>query len=335
MNVLSLFDGISCGQIALERAGTKVDNYYAYEIDSFAIAIAKKNYPKTIHLGDINGFNPADIKHPIDLILGGSPCQGFSSAGKQKAFEDPRSRLFFKFAEIVGHYPSAKFLLENVRMKQEYLDIISLILGVPPICINSALVSAQNRVRYYWTNIEGVTIPEDRGIVLKDILEDKNPYSCRMVGRRLDENGTRKDYDHAIPIVQYLEPRLDGKSSCLTTVSKDCLVYLAKPPTSNCPKRPILAGITARQNSYKSNCQVYKVGGKAPIVPTQTSWGHDIKIALDERLYRALTPVECERLQTVPDNYTEGVSKTQRYKCLGNGWTVDVIAHILRACSAR
>ena len=172
MNVLSLFDGMSCGQLALDRLGVKVDMYLAAEIDKYAMSIAKKNYPNTVHLGDVTKLRGMDLPK-IDLLMGGSPCQGFSFAGKQLNFDDPRSALFFEFVRLLEETKPKYFLLENVRMKQEYQDVISEHLGVKPIMINSALMSAQNRVRLYWTNIPNITQPEDKGIVLKDILEDK------------------------------------------------------------------------------------------------------------------------------------------------------------------
>ena len=155
MNVLSLFDGMSCGRIALERAGIKVDKYFASEIDKYAIQVAKKNYPDTIHIGDVQEimYPESFDGHKIDLVIGGSPCQGFSFAGKNLNFDDPRSKLFFEYARLVKECKPKYFLLENVRMKQESQDVISEILGVKPIAINSSLVSAQNRNRLYWFHI--------------------------------------------------------------------------------------------------------------------------------------------------------------------------------------
>jgi site-specific DNA-cytosine methylase len=206
----------------------------------------------------------------IDLIIGGSPCQGFSFAGKQLAFDDPRSKLFFKFVEILNYYKPKYFLLENVRMKKEFQDVISKALGVEPICINSSLVSAQNRVRYYWTNIPGVIQPENKNIFIGDI--GINGTIGRRAGRRINALGRREDYNLSIKTKQRFEPRTDNKSGCLTTVRKDNMID----------------GL------------------------------------------RYLSPIECERLQTLPDNYTEGVSNTQRHKMLGNAWTIDVLAHIFR-----
>jgi len=186
MKVLSLFDGMSCGQIALERVGIQVEKYYASEIDKYAIKVTKKNHPKTIQLGDVTKWREWDIEQP-DIIIGGSPCQGFSFAGKQLNFEDPRSRLFFEFVDILKHYKPKYFLLENVKMKKEFQDVISEYLGVQPIEINSALVSAQNRKRLYWTNIPDVSVPDDKGILLKDIVHE-NTESDRFKAHCIDAN---------------------------------------------------------------------------------------------------------------------------------------------------
>ncbi len=186
MNVLSLFDGMSCGMIALDRLGIKVDNYYASEIDKYAIQVSQANYPDIIQVGDITKLDLSTLPK-IDLVMGGSPCQGFSFAGKQLAFDDPRSALFFEFQKAISYLQPKYFLLENVKMKKEYLDIISEYMGVEPIFINSSLVSAQSRQRYYWTNIPNVEQPEERGIVLRDILEDQpseNPVKHTERNRR-------------------------------------------------------------------------------------------------------------------------------------------------------
>ena len=288
MNVLSLFDGISCGQLALQKAGIKVDKYFASEIDKYAIKVTQENFPDTVQLGDVTQWETWELPK-VDLLIGGSPCQGFSFAGKQLNFSDPRSKLFFEYVKVLRKVKPKYFLLENVKMKQEYQDVISSHLGVHPIEINSSLVSAQNRKRLYWTNIPNVTQPKDRGILLKDILEDdKLCNSATIVGRRLDTNGVRRDYDKNIAITQCIEVRSGStqKSNCLTTVSKDNVL------TS--------LGIGIYPNAFNSNYE-----------------------------FRYPTPLECERLQTVPDNYTSCISDSQRYKYLGNGWTVDVIAHIL------
>ena len=283
MNVLSLFDGMSCGQIALNQLGIKVNNYYAAEIDKYAIEIAKKNYPNTIHLGDVTKIKGSDLPQ-IDLLIGGSPCQGFSFAGKQLNFDDPRSALFFEFVRLLKECNPKYFLLENVRMKQEYEDVITNYLGVSPIKINSALVSAQNRVRLYWTNIPNITQPEDRGLILKDVLvgeKDELIYSEPYYVRYEKEEG--------------------------------CIGYVGKQP--------------------KQATRVYSTNGKSQCL-TALGGGQGGKTGLYEihntRTCRKPTPEECERLQTVPDGYTKGVSNTQRYKMLGNGWTVEVIKHIFK-----
>jgi len=171
INVLSLFDGMSCGQIALNRVGIEYDNYFASEIDKHAIKVTQANYPKTIQLGDVTKVKGCDLPK-IDLLIGGSPCQGFSFAGKQLNFEDPQSKLFFEFVRLKNETKPTYWLLENNRMKKEYQDIISNHLGIEPIKINSSLVSAQNRERLYWTNIPNVTPPEDKKIMLSDIIGD-------------------------------------------------------------------------------------------------------------------------------------------------------------------
>ena len=420
MNVLSLFDGMSCGQIALNRAGVKYDTYFASEIDKYAIKVAQANYPNTFQIGDVTKVDHTQLPFGgIDLLMGGSPCQGFSFAGKQLNFKDPRSKLFFEFIRLRDELKPKYVLLENVRMPKSSQHIISAWMGFQPQAINSSLVSAQNRYRLYWFGkrayreptpsgdsygYDAIPIPpmEDKGIVLQDILEDgiandamtnkdskshcitaryngavwwnsiqrkqrtmvqvgeadnikgfdsiKRIYSpsgkaptlttmqgghrepkvatdivtfnpnqeakiqkmnvttdkanClteaigrggssseyltsvkkktlalqsigRIVNRRLDENGVRKDNQLDLPFTKQLEVSDSDKSNCLTTVNKD-------------------------------------------------------NVVVEGMQWRKLTPLECERLQTVPDNYTNHVSNSQRYKMLGNGWTVDVIAHIMK-----
>ena len=174
INVLSLFDGISCGQVALNRAGIKVNNYFASEIDKHAIKVTQSNYPNTIQIGDVTKVQGVDLPK-IDLLMGGSPCQGFSFSGKQLNFDDPRSKLFFEFVRLIEEVKPKYWLLENVVMKQEYQDVISKHLGVEPIKLNSALTSSQNRVRLYWANFD-ITEPTDQGIKLEDVIEDVSVY---------------------------------------------------------------------------------------------------------------------------------------------------------------
>jgi len=296
-NVLSLFDGLSCGQIALNRAGIEYDNYFASEIDKHAIKVTQHNYPNTIQLGDVTKVKGSDLPK-IDLLIGGSPCQGFSFSGKQLNFDDPRSKLFFEFVRLVKELKPKYWLLENVVMKKEFEQIISEHLGVQPIKINSSLVSAQNRERLYWANFE-ITQPIDKGINLIDILETDeliNPSAIRgrrlnkatILGRRLNERGVRDDYNKDVPITQCLEVRATNtnKSNCLITVEKDNVLTTMP--------------IGRHKDAFKN---------KLP--------------------FRYYTLKEYCRLQTVPENYfTDIVSESQAKKMLGNGWTIDVIAHI-------
>lgn len=282
MNVLSLFDGMSCGQIALNQLGFKIDNYFASEIDKDAMKIAKKNFPNINHIGDVTKVRGSELPK-IDLLIGGSPCQGFSFAGKQLNFNDPRSALFFEFVRLLKETNPKYFLLENVRMKTEYQDVITEHLNwIEPIAINSSLVSAQNRNRLYWTNIPNVEQPEDKGILLKNIFE--------------------LNTDEKI----YTEPYYK--------VNNKQLSYL---------------GYVG--NSPKQATKVFSTNGKS-VCLTALGGGQGGKTGLYEipntRTCRKLTVTECEKLQTVPSGYTEGVSNTSRYKMLGNGWTVDVIKHI-------
>ena len=558
MKVLSLFDGMSCGQIALSKLGIKVDKYYASEIDKYAIQITQKNFPDTVQLGDICEIDAKDFKD-VDLILAGSPCQGFSFAGKQLAFDDPRSSLFFEFVRLLKEIRPKYFLLENVRMKKEFLEVITEqvsacytaddvapeykdIFGsvkLEPHFINSSLLSAQSRQRYYWTNIPNIQQPEDKGIVLRDVLEyepqDPTLMSDNFVARQIKnekdgclitegkekasnlsaeeyvKNGRQGDYlacdDDGKPVAdlvgkngkkmlkediqkgtalmardykgwntygmtgvrvdspkrigtadnikghdilkrvysedgksptitahaaqgsvpkietkpkqvgvavdikghdilkrvyspegksptinahsggntepkvvtggamqarsknkdgkhvewkettpqQMLELRKDEKSNSISTVSKDSLVVQSyrEVRTDEAKK----ARKEARQKTgkdhtpFRSKKLEPRDDGKVGTVTPSLNKDHEISVireksktvrsggrgsydrhewdSVDEMHWRKLTPLECERLQTVPDGYTEGVSNTQRYRMLGNGWTVDVIAHIL------
>ena len=413
MKVLSLFDGMSCGRIALDRLGIAVDTYYASEIDKYAIEVAQKNYPDTIHVGDVTQLNADDFQD-VDLILAGSPCQGFSFAGKQLAFDDPRSALFFEFIRLLKAIKPKYFLLENVRMKKEFLEVITeqvsscypefqghdLFGGrIEPILINSSLVSAQSRERYYWTNIPNITQPEDKGIVLRDVLEEDPGDSFNLAPAKVDRvlneaRGKGFFYNEDSPKIgtiiagyhkeptdgSYIETRLTKPKQVGTAVDvsgHDILKRVYSPdgksPTLNAhgggntePK--VVSGGAFRGRAYddkgkrmdrdgdsvanktkqmlelrqdrKSNAitTVYKdsvvvseIREKSKTVRSggRDSYDRHEWDSVDELHWRKLTPLECERLQTVPDNYTNHVSNTQRYKMLGNGWTVDVIAHIL------
>lgn len=336
MNVLSLFDGMSCGQIALERAGINVRKYYASELDKYAITVTQANYPDTIQLGDVTKWREWDIDWAgIDLLIGGSPCQGFSFAGKQLAFDDPRSKLFFVYVDILNHIkkhnPNVKFLLENVRMKKEFLDVISEQLGVQPVFINSALVSAQNRQRYYWANWE-FGQPEDKGIVLADILEETNNElrPCERIKEGNEGHIANATDIKGMDCIKRVYGQ-DGKAPTLTTMGgghREPKVLINESRRQLVFDKPVRSGII---NKGGQGDRIYSRYGKAISIGAQSggSAGNGNLLVGSPKSYRKLTPIECERLQTVSDNYSAHVSNTQRYKMLGNGFTVDVISHIL------
>ena len=492
MKVLSLFDGMSCGRIALDQLGIPVKKYYASEIDKYAIQVSQANYPEIEQVGDICNLDPKDYQD-VDLMLAGSPCQGFSFAGKQLAFDDPRSALFFEFIRLLKAIKPKYFLLENVRMKKEFLDVITQqvsecyeaddvapefkdMLGnvtIKPHFINSSLVSAQSRQRYYWTNIPGIKQPEDRGIVLRDILETREidglsekainymnrgsekytrtktraehyikheseksktltanmhkgvPYGViavdkpvetkpkkaydipreilkdnerqrrvydpsgksptilgrsdspkittpKQIGVAVDVNGhdqIKRVYSpdgksptvttcgggHREPKVvvggafrarsknkdgkhvdwketkpeQMLELRKDNKSNAVSTVSKDSLVVKGGRVVGRAYDKDgkrmdrfgdSVAGKTKQTLEVREDDKTNAI----------TTVGKDSVAVNEDLTWRKLTPLECERLQTVPDNYTNHVSNTRRYAMLGNGWTIEVIKHILQ-----
>ena len=484
--VLSLFDGMSCGQIALNRLGIPIKTYYASEIDPYPIKVTQANYPDTIQLGDVCDVKAADLPK-IDILLAGSPCTGFSFAGKQLAFNDPQSVLFFEFVRLLKECKPKYFLLENVKMKKEYLNVITELVGVKPVFINSALLSAQNRQRWYWTNIPGIEQPEDKKIVLRDILETNpdsytlmsNKFSKRQEGRNclVDmnkekasnlsameyvKNGRQGDYlacdDTGIPkdlsethdtpkkinpskkkyiskesVEKYVEDvnaefndpynkkTIKGdKSTTFRTNSSNGNMWVnekaikethdkpikvgniypsggqngnifsadGKSPTlsagqgktgrgigsNNSPKiethdTPKQVGTASDINGHDILKRVYSPDGKAPTLNTMgggnrepkvvggawrgryeddksikqnlelrkdgktnslTTVQKDNVVVENETYWRKLTPIECERLQTVPDNYTNHVSNSRRYQMLGNGWTIEVIVHILK-----
>ena len=350
MKVLSLFDGMSGAQVALQRAGFTVDVYLASEIDRYATKITQKNFPDTVQLGDVKSVSGL-LFEGVDLLVGGSPCQGFSFAGKQLNFNDPRSALFLEYVRILQEAKPRYFLLENVKMKKECQDVISGFLGVEPIEINSALVSAQNRKRLYWTNIPNVTQPKDLGIMLKDVLEEDGaePMYSNIYGG-FGENAPRMHAGKSVTI----RPSTGGghipsvtvrsvvdreKAYCLDAnyaKGGNLETYFTKRRRQLVFKVPPLQEMSGNYvqfdksgKNYKSQDQrAYFPEGKHGALQAHNGAGK-VKVYLAPDSYRKLTPVECERLQTFPDEYTEGVSNTQRYKMLGNGFTVDVIAHIL------
>ena len=403
LKVLSLFDGISCGQVALERAGIPVEVYYASEIDKYAIEITQKNYPNTIQLGDINNIDFTQFIGKVDLIMGGSPCQDLSIAGKRAGLQGERSGLFYKFVEAIEVIKPKYFLLENnYGMPQEAYEEMSRLMGCYPIMINSALVSAQTRKRFYWTNIGpqdynlfgfptvAIPQPENKGILLKDVLESGETYQDKsyMVGANEHKGTTLKDNLEKHRRTLVYEPikipentvkgyaeieqgecmdlthlnsktrrgrAMKDKCNCLQTQSefyqyiKPCALLNRgngkQPEFNNTDKANALTSVQTdsmvlepKQLGHISNTnaqanRVYSVHNKSVTLKANGGGGaktglYKIDLPDGEYLIRKLTPIECERLQTLPDNYTEGISNTQRYKCIGNGWTVDVIAHI-------
>ena len=456
INVLSCFDGLSGGQLALEKAGIKNNQYFASEIDKYAIAVAKYNYPNMIHLGDVKKIDTSTLPK-IDLMLAGSPCTDLSFAGLGKGLvEGEQSSLFFDWWRLVQELKPKFIFLENVRMKEEYKDQISDILGFQPTAINSSLVSAQNRYRLYWFGVRDgntykaipISQPEDRGIVLADILEQglddswtlsdqaqdrarNNPRSraftpeqeksgallsnqykqstdslyavadgCiqvgetaeikgydiikrvyspegkaptlttmqgghrepkvattdpkggRIVNRRKVE-GVRKDNQLDLPLKPYLEVRADDKTNCISTVQKDNVVVSKAVRVATLNKGgqgdriystegkgitlSAQSGGTAGNGNMLITSQI-RDKSKAVRVGGRGSYDRHEWDSVDELHWRKLTPKECSRLQTVPDDYcimgnfdgvVKPISKSQQYKMLGNGWTIDVIAHIL------
>lgn len=343
ITVLSLFDWMACWRLALERAGIPVEKYFASEIDKYAIQVAEDNRLDVIEVGDIKELRIKSIdinstgilRHlngtsiyvgntGLDLLIGGSPCQWFSCAGKGLNFEDPRSKLFFEFVRILKEAKPRYFLLENVKMKKEWQNIISEhLFGIQPVEIDSALVSAQSRKRLYWIgrlnddwtySKVDISLPKDRWILLWDILEkavDEKYYLSDKVLERL------KSYWYESLIRAAKE---DGKAYSITS--------------SQWGHREPKVVLNTNPSLRWMNGDVY-VWDKSPTLTTNKwEW---IKILQKyewlKNIYsciRKLTPIECERLQTLPDDYTAGVSNSQRYKMLGNGWTIDVIAHIFR-----
>jgi DNA (cytosine-5)-methyltransferase 1 len=278
MKVLSLFGGIECGRVALDQLGVQVEKYYSSEIDPYAIKVSSKNYPDIIHMGDATKWQDWDIDwSEIDLLLAGFPCQAWSIAGAQGGVTDERGKLLYTMMDILDYLrvlnPNIKFLFENVKMKKEFLDFVNKIIGVEPVEINSRLLTAQNRPRIYWTNLEVYTIKAEE-ILLKDILEDNVDPKYTLSEKAVDYMSRLRN---GKPRWEYHKNPLNGKAACLTA------------------------------NMYKG-----------------------VPYGVVQELNRRLTPLECERLQGLPDNYTEGISSTQRYKCIGNGWSVPVIKHILK-----
>jgi len=302
-NVLSLFNGISCGNVALDRAGIKFDNYYSSEIDKYANQITQKNYPNTIQLGDVYNIDYSKLKD-IDLILGGSPCTywSISKRDREVTSDGIGFDMFMQYVKAIEICKPKYFLYENnFSIHKDIKAEITKKLGVEPIMINAALVSGQNRKREYWTNIPNITQPEDKGILLKDILDNAISWT--------------------------------DKAYCLTASYNGAVIWnTLERKQRSMVATPVRLGKIGKGGQGQ---RIYSVEGLA-VNLTANGGGQGAKTGLykinlpdDDYFIRKLTPVECERLMTLPDNYSEGISNTQRYKCLGNGWVVDVISHIL------
>ena len=340
MHVLSLFDGISCGMVALERSGILVEKYHAYEIDKYATAISKRNYPEIDYHGDVFYGNFRKYKN-CDLLIGGSPCTYWSVAkkGRETTADGEGFRLFMQYVRALEESNSKYFLYENNNsIHKNIKDEISKFLGVEPIMINSALVSAQQRKRCYWTNIPNITQPQDKEIYLKDILvsgipwQDKSyAYTTRCQGATFKD--TLKRHRHTMIAEPVILQRGHGynlggvkQGKCPTFTASDSFVY------NNLVAVPVRTGHIGKGGLGE---RIYSVYGKSVSMKANGGGGgaktglYKIDLPDGDYIIRKLYPIEAERLQTLPDNYTEGVSNTQRYKCIGNGWTVDVIAHSL------
>jgi DNA (cytosine-5)-methyltransferase 3A len=400
MNVLSLFDGISVARQAFHNTDIPINKYYCCEIDKYAIQVSKKNWKDNIHFGSVVDFSNTSLD--IDFLIGGSPCQDLSIAKKgRKGLDGDRSGLFWEYVRIKDLIKPKYFILENVAsMAKKDRDIITEAMGVEPIMFNASLVSAQCRKRLFWTNIK-FDLPEDKGILLKDILQEDGEVDERMitkgksytltatysgadaknsierkqrtmvgriVNRKLDANGVRRDKQEDLEYTTQIEPNLNDKSNCLTTVQKDNVVIFTKTAQTGRNETKKLGFID--NIDHQAN-RVYDINGKLPALNAicnsrvndntkSKKIGHIGKSASQgNRVYsiegksvtlsanggglgaktglyeidniRKLTPIECERLQSLPDNYTDCVSNSQRYKCLGNAFNCKVIEHILLA----
>lgn len=347
INVLALFDGISCGRVALEKAGIEVDTYYASEIDKYAISVTQSNHPSTVQLGDVNNWKNWGIDwSSIDLLFGGFPCQSWSMAGQQKGDKDPRGQLLWTMLDILAHIkkfnPEVKFLFENVKMKKEFKDYIDSAIGIESVLINSALVSAQNRCRLYWTNIsDSISQPIDKNIFLSDILQPEEEVDEKYYINNIKDikwvNKLNKDYTTPIRLINIGNGGqgervyyIDAESTTLSALgggrgAKTGLYLVAQ------RGRNMVAG---KRKDYFGAPTVQqletRMDGKTNTLTTVQKDNY-VLIEIDNEYYRIrkLTPIEYERLQGVEENYTKDISDSQRYKCLGNGWTIPVIEHIL------
>ena len=346
LTVLSLFDGMSCGQLALQKAGIKVKQYYAAEIDKYAIQVTQANFPDTIQLGDVTKVFAKDLPK-IDLLIGGSPCQGFSFAGKMLNFKDPRSKLFFEFVRLKNECKPKWFFLENVQMPYEHELVISKYMGIEPIVINSRLLTAQNRVRNYWTNINeqpyglfgdlkpNIPMPKDKKVLLHHITEpfasDKYLLSEKAIAKILRRNWSipkiEPDKTGAIlPKNNSGQLSVDSGTTLIRCVAMRGREACLSPKRTEYGKQIRKDYEAGKIKEQRKNIQQLEPRNDGK-TNTLTSVQKDNLLQIGDKV-RRLTELECERLQSVPDNYTNHVSSTQRYKMLGNGWTVDVIAYI-------
>ena len=365
LTVLSLFDGISCGRVALKRANIPVAKYYSSEIDKYAIQVTQKNWPDTIQLGDVKNVWARNLPK-IDLLIGGSPCQDLSIAKKDReGLKGERSGLFWHYVRLLRTCKPKYFLLENVAsMPKEAKQIITREIGVEPILINSALVSAQQRKRLYWTNIPNITQPKDKEILLRDVLESgygvQVEKCAQIINKKIDKSlglcardykgfGNQQMTGVAEPICDFVKKKYDEFAEEKGYIPIKFKPYnkqeiTEKAPTQTCCSNsqttsstvmmfePVRIGTLEGLSNGQAN-RIYSVRGKLVCLNANGGGGAKTglyKIDLPDGNYRIrkLTPLECERLQTLPDGYTDCISNSQRYKCIGNGWTVDVIAHI-------
>lgn len=320
MKVLSLFDGISCGMIALERAGIPVERYVAFEIDEFAIKVSEANYPMIEHRGDVFDADFTEFKD-FDLLIGGSPCTFWSIAknGRETTPEGMGGKLFMEYVRALKESGCKWFLYENNNSIDDAIkDFISWKLGPLPIMVNSSLVSAQCRKRCYWTNIPNVEQPSDLGLLLESVIDEKaNEF---MHSYEVDDN-----IFSSAPVYEDDEPAFS--ESILQ-------IFTDTPKGASAIRLGEIGKGSQGQRIYstkgKSVCLSANGGGQG----AKTGL-YRIDLPNGKYLVRKLSPLEAERLQTLPDNYTDGISDTQRYKCIGNGWTVNVIAHILKNLSTQ
>jgi len=364
MNVLSLFDGISVARVALDYAGIQVKNYYSAEIDKYAIQVSSKNYPSIKRLGSVCDIS-SDTFEPIDLLIGGSPCQDLSIAKKgRKGLDGDRSGLFWEYIRIRELIKPKYFILENVAsMPQKDKDIITEAMGVEPVMFNASLVSAQTRKRLFWTNIT-FELPMDRGIILKDILQedaqvdermvnkDKKAYTLTATYAGAEEKNSvekkqrtmvvcnimqeKKEEIHETPQTGRNETKKLGYVGDKDHQAKRFYDSKGKIPALNAICNSMVKVGTMGKN-YSQGNQVYSPEGKSATLSARSggiganTGLYKIEHKTENFTIRKLTPIECERLQSLPDNYTEGVSNTQRYKCLGNAFNAEVITHILKS----